>query len=481
MNKKTRTVVNYIKTIQEIVERSKISKQTVLNIPNLVNACCAETLEKDTTFFKFFKEHSEFKKAEAHVSTSISDFEFVDENLHPPKKVVKTVDLFDKLSIVHPNSIPITSFASRLQQDEKKDNEQNKKQLEKFINLNATLFETDPMLKNMTQHFDDKDWWIDEFYPHLSDEFNKLVDMMNKLSDATNKDTTGYLKKTLINLTDVDDVSVVRQVTYSFLSSKMRHVLGKIVNKQKVSEEMMKDETIKIDPLFMIIASVSANKNYDAVLAQFKQLLTSLTGFDLLYFNSSSTTTNTNDLILQNVFLFAYLITILLKTLLFMTLSTNSKIQTFHMLSITSLTMDATIKDKENLKLTCDIVNLLLTNLANYLKSTIADPNDLKLSYEKLREMRKEDEIAKYKVDDDERELQMQLKKMGHTNWVNILNPDEDFEMSEEQKTVLNPTPKNYDEYDMEQVEVYNSYKGENDDGDDDNDEDYVSYEAYNN
>jgi hypothetical protein len=164
-----------------------------------------------------------------------------------------------------------------------------------------------------------------------------------------------------------------------------------------------------------------------------------------------------------------------------MTLSTNNKIQTFHMLSITSLTVDATIKDKENLKLTCDIVNLLLTNLANYLKNTIADPSELKLSYEKLREMRKEDEIAKYKVDDDERELQMQLKKMGHSNWVDILNPDEDFEMSEEQQTVLNPTQKTYDEYDMEQAEVYNSYKGENADGDDDNDDDYVSYEAYDN
>jgi len=479
MNKKTRTVVTYIKTIQEIVERSKISKQTVLNIPNLVNACCAETLEKDTTFFKFFKEYTEFKKAETQVVASMPDIGFVDENLHPPKKVVKTLDIFNTLSIVHPNSIPLTIFASRTTEDEK-DTHQNKKQLEKFISVNDTLFETDHMLKDMTKQFDDKDWWIDVFYPHLSDEFNKLVDMMTKLSDATSKDTTDYLKKVLINLTDVEDVSVVRQVTYSFLSSKMRHLLGKIVNKQKISEEMMKDETIKTDPLYMIIASVSANKNYDAVLAQFKQLLTTLNGFDLLYFNNSTAIHN-NDLILQNVFLFAYLVTILFKSLLFMTLSTNNKIQTFHMLSITSLTVDATIKDKENLKLTCDIVNLLLTNLANYLRNTIADPSELKLSYEKLREMRKEDEIAKYKVDDDERELQMQLKKMGHSNWVDILNPDEDFEMSEEQQTVLNPTQKIYDEYDMEQAEVYNSYKGENADGDDDNDEDYVSYEAYDN
>jgi hypothetical protein len=485
MNKKTKVVVNYIKTIQEIVERSKISKQTVLNVPNLVNACCTETLEKDTTFYKFFKDYNEFIKADTQVTTSIKVGEFVDENLHPPKKQTNIVNLFTKLSIVHPTSLPIQTNVGLISKTEghKHEAQQNKKQLEKFITVNEGLFEMDPMLKDMTTQFTDTDWWIDVFYPHLSDEFNKLVDMLNKLSDATNKDTTEYLKKTLINLTDVHDVSVVRQVTHAFLSSKMRHVLGKIVNKQKLSEEMMNDETFKTNPLYMIIASVSANKNYDAVLAQFKQMLTTLTGFDLVYFSdtSSQTTKSKGDIVLQNVFLYAYLVTQLLKSFLFMTLSTNTKIQTFHMLSLTSLTVDATIRDKENLKLTCDIVNLLLSNLASNLRNTIADPSELKLSYEKLREMRKEDEIAKYKVDDEERELQMQLKKMGHSNWVNILNPDEDFEMSEEQQIALNPTQKTYDEYDMEQVEVFNSYNGENDEGDNDNDEDYVSYEAYNN
>lgn len=466
MKKETKYVVSYIKIIQEIVERSKIAKQTLLNIPNLVNACCTEQLEKSTTFYNYFNEYNEFNQAQSRLKGILKDEGYIDENLHPNKKEVQMIDIFNKYKVKHNQFVPI------VKKDVKEITRDIKQQLDTFIKDNSPLYDDDVLLQHMIKHFEDKDWWIDTFYPSLSEEFNQLVNILHKLSDGTNKETLEYIKNTLINLANIEDVSIVRQVAYTFISSKMRQILGKIVNKQKLTEDMMKDEAIKSNPLFMIIASVSANKNYDAVLVQYKQLLVMMKHFESTYF-----TTIDNDIILQNVFLLAYLIVTFLKTLLFMTLSIHTKMQMFYQVSMTSLTIDATTRDKENLKLSCDIVNYLLHALSTQLKNTIADPSELKLSYEKLRELRKEEEISKYKVDDEERELQIQLKKMGHANWVNILDVSEDYEMSEEQKIALNPTVKVYDEYDMEQADIFHGYK---EDGEiSEPDEDFISYEAY--
>jgi hypothetical protein len=471
MAKKTKYLINYLKTIQDIVERSKIIKQTILNIPNLVNACCTETLEKDTDFFKFFSDYTEFKRATTQIQNVIETNIFVDENLHPPKKIVEIVDIFAKYNVSH------AKYQGIEMKDDKKDEsmKDDSNKLSKFIESNMILFGDDVLLQEMQQNIASKDWWIDIFYPKFSEDFNTFADVMLKLSDKTDKNSLDYIKRILINMADVEDISMVRQTAYNFVTSKFRQIMGKIVNKQKLTEEMTKDETIKDNPIYAIIASVTNNKNYDATLAQFKQLMKSLNNFELLFFESTD-----NEKVLQNVFLLSYIILSLMKTLLFMTLVTNNKIQNFNMVSVTNLTIDATVKDKDNLKLTSDIVNYLLNALTVFLKNNIADPSQLKLSVEKLRELRKEEEIAKYKVDDDERELQMQLKKMGHSNWVDIFSPEEDFEMSEEQKMALNPMNVVKDEFEAEKDEVYQYYKGENDDADD-NEDDFVSYEAYDN
>jgi hypothetical protein len=54
MSKSSRTVIKFLKSIQDLVASSKISKQNGLNIPNYSNACCNEKLVKDTDFFNFF-------------------------------------------------------------------------------------------------------------------------------------------------------------------------------------------------------------------------------------------------------------------------------------------------------------------------------------------------------------------------------------------------------------------------------------------
>jgi regulator of replication initiation timing len=132
---------------------------------------------------------------------------------------------------------------------------------------------------------------------------------------------------------------------------------------------------------------------------------------------------------------------------------------------------------KDNIKLSCDIVSILVSSLKKQLENTIIDNDALKMSVEALREKRKQELIDAYKVDDEERELQKQLKKLGLDNWADILTGEDDI-VSEDVKQSNNVQSVVKDEYEEEKDYVYATYQGENAD-DDEVEEDYVSYESY--
>jgi hypothetical protein len=99
------------------------------------------------------------------------------------------------------------------------------------------------------------------------------------------------------------------------------------------------------------------------------------------------------------------------------------------------------------------------------------------MSVEALREKRKQELIDSYKVDDEERELQKQLKKLGLNSWADILTGEDDI-VSEDVQASNNVKSVVKDEYEEEKDYVYSTYKGENAD-DNEADEDYISYESY--
>jgi hypothetical protein len=150
----------------------------------------------------------------------------------------------------------------------------------------------------------------------------------------------------------------------------------------------------------------------------------------------------------------------------------------FFMKSIEGVSFDTDIKTKDNFNITTSIINLCCEKLAVQLENNIFDLEYLKMAVERLREQRKEELIAAYRVDDEERMLQNMLKKMGLDNWAEVFTNEDGAEVSEEVQSANNPQPVIKDEYEEEKDYVYASYQGENYD-DEENEEDYVSYEAY--
>ena len=459
MIKKDRAVVKFLKTIQDIVSSSKIAKQNGLNIPNLSNACCNEKLLKDVDFFTFFSNQPEFKSICKTVDAMKQVF-FKDENMHPPYKYEEITDLFSKYSINH------TNFVSMEMKSIEDIEVSFDKQITKFMESND-VYKNNKLLIELSKNFKNKDWWNDIFYPTVQDEIQTFEETVKKVSDKLNKEEFDYVKDVIVNVNTSFEPSTVRHTLYMFLSSKFRMILGKILNKQKLTEKMLTEELIKENPIYGIIASITNNKNYDNVVPKLKNVIKLVDNVSNLYIETTD-----EDMIVKNISILSFITFIILKELLINTLSNKTD-------NIIEIIKSVSPIEKDNIKITCDIVGLLVSSLKTQLQNTIVDNDLLKMSVEALREKRKQELIDSYKVDEEERELQKQLKKLGLQNWADILTGEDDI-VSEDVIASTKLTSVVKDEYEEEKDYVYSTYKGENAD-DDELDEDYVSYESYDN
>lgn len=471
MSKRNKTILRFMKSIQDVVSNSKILKQNGLNIPNLFNACCSETLLRDVDFYKFFDTYPEYKLAKNSL-LQVQREVFVDENLHPPLKPVHTTSLFNKLKISQTNPVSI-SPGKKFDLDVG-GTQTHQDALKKFLEQNPKTFGSSPVLIEMGKHFNSHDWWVDVFYPALGDEIETFESLLTRITDKVDMNVFQYLKDVIINVSTEIDVSTIRQTLYNFLATKLRLLMGKVMNKQHVDIEAAGEEAVRTNPLYAIIVSVSNNKNYDPIISQLKDLILSVQGLDNLYI-----ATDDGDMIVKNISILAYVAFTLFKFMLFATMNTRDFTKT----SIIDLTKTTDIKIKDNLRLTCDIIAYCMSALQSALQNTIVDQNKLKQTVEALREQRKQELIAAYRVDDEERELQKRLKKMGLESWADILTGEDDL-ISEEQQATEQTKAFTKDAFEEEKDHVYQAYKGENDDegvNEDDDEDQFVSYEAYDN
>jgi len=467
MSKHNKTVIRYMRSIQNSIAASKIAKFSSLNIPSMVNTCCVETLTKDLNFFNFLDQtSSEFKTAQTSLA-QLQTPKFIDENLHPPLKTKQTVDIFSKLVIKH-NVGHIQPLSMDHGPHEDQDNFSN------FINKNPHVIGDGDILKQLEKHYASDSWWFDVLYPKLGDDFNSLIDTMMRLVDSNTVDKDGIelVKEAIINVSGGYNVSSVRQVLYSFLSSRIKQLIGKIVNKQKLDETQLSEESIRSNPLYGLIATLSNTNKYDKLLANVRNIVTNIKGLESLFIKSDK-----EDVVVKNISILAYVTIAIFRSILFSTTSGNT---------FSDIVYSSTVEQKDQLHVCCDIINFSFKALATQLQNTLVDVTFLNSEVERLREQRKQELMAAYKVDEEERQLQMVLKKIGVKNWTDILNNEDNDMKSEEQRSAENPPmPVKKDEYEIEKDHVYATYKGENDDGDQYNDQDdedqFVSVESYDN
>lgn len=466
-NPTNKKVLNFIKSIQEIIASSKVAKQNILNIPNLFNACCAESLRKDIAFFDFFETHSSYKTAKSKVK-DLPVQEFNDDNLHPPTKSRDVKDIFGKLPIKQGSDAVIAVEAKKVMKYVNVNVAPKEKFAELLESSKGITFIERNIFEDALNNFEKQTWWDDILFPHLIAAFSKLEQTLSILSDKSSLDVLSYIKDTIVNIgTLTSDFVTIRNTLHSFTLFKVKNIIGQVVNTKKMAKEISDEDAFRSDPLFSIVASVSNNKNFAHVLPKMKALIPQLNKIEGLYFEESN-----DDIVVKNTLLLSYAFISFLNNMLKITFDKDVK----------AALQEQEVVLQDNLKLTATIANYILTSLSHYMQNTIVDASKLKKTYEELREKRKQELIAAYKVDDEERQLQIALKNMGLTNWADILTGDEN-EVTEPILEDAAQMPK-IDEYDAAKNEMYQSFIGEHDDmyGEGDDDEDVmVSYEAYDN
>lgn len=459
-NQKTKKVLSYLKVIQQTVANSKIAKQSVLNIPNLFNACCAEVLKRDTDFFDYFNTSNEYRVAKSKLHDLPSQG-FHDINLHPNVKNKVVIDLFSKYNIQQKQDVvailPMASKGDDILPD-------IRGKINQFISVNQDVTLVD-VLADCVTNYNKTNWWEDRFYPmlHLKwDELTRLISV--NIPDKTDSNIIEYIKSVIVDVGSVvEDLKTTRNVLSNFMGSKVRSILGSIINVKKLSKEVNDEMSLRNDPLYSIIVSVSNNKHYQHVLQELKSPVLMSQNIHQLYFH-----TDDEEDTVKNISLLAYIFVTTMLSILQRSHSTHEKI----------MHTEQNVVTQDNVKISCMIVYYILNRLAASFANTLVEPSKLKKAVEELRERRKQELIASYKVDDEERQLQITLKNMGLESWADILTGND----TEQNEPSVEATYNQKDEYDMAKDEIYQTFKGEHNDayGEDEDDEDVmVSYEAY--
>lgn len=464
---KYRGILKYMKSIHEAIQKSRILKQNIVHVPNLFNSCCTETLTKDLDFFTYFESSPLFQGAKKQVSGMKKEV-FDEQNMYPPMKIKGYIDIFSRKLIQHTKTQEVhLKDTTEMEQSIS----MYKEQVYRFITETPDLFSTNvpDTLLQLVENFDVDNWWYDVFYPRLNKEYDILAEFLTKIYMNTSEINLAYIKDKLILISDTDNAKTIRNTIHMFLKSKLKTLVGSIVNKKTTNDVEFNVDTLKTNPVFAIIASVAANSNYSSISKELQNLLTAFVNIDYLYFD-----TNDQNLILKNISVLAYMLILFFNQMLQVTTGDTE----YFSKSVEAISFDKDIKTKDNFNITSSIINLCLEKLAVQLENNTVDVDSLKMAVERLREQRKEELIAAFRVDDEERMLQNVLKKMGLDNWADVFSNEDNSEVSEEVQATMNPKPIVKDEYEEEKDYIYASYQGENYDNEE-NEEDYVSYEAY--
>jgi hypothetical protein len=113
--------------------------------------------------------------------------------------------------------------------------------------------------------------------------------------------------------------------------------------------------------------------------------------------------------------------------------------------------------------LSLTIVNHIFKSLHEYLTHNVVEVDVVLKKVEQLREQKKQAMMSAYLVDDQERQLQIQLRNIGLETWSTVFDRLKNVDIN----TLANQKEEN-ENYNMA------DYRGENDDGDNDEDNDFA-------
>jgi hypothetical protein len=389
----TKRALSIIKNMNEKIKSSKILAFNIFNSPLLLNSCCLEHLNDNFNYYNYFEEvlksaNKNNKKPNKQFSQS-----FVLKQL----EFVQPVDILSLLDMPIPSSMNISV------QDKTRD-------------VSTTVFENHGFLKDLIPNLHDDEWWNNDFYPSLYSIFSNLKDYLKKMDDTFSKEDISCIENKIIKMADVNNITDTLNVLHDFVKTYIPLTVNKLIDEYKVKDNK-KSTSPQVEMFLNILQSASTNNDFRNLKPLYKQVLKE-------YKNhiDSLSLPNTGNKNIKKLSILSYVLIDFFSNICLAPINNKLGETTINITSQMSLFNFSQYKHstKSCLQLSANIVTYLISILCTKLQRNDNNIESLKSEIEILREKRKQDLMNAYKSDDEERALQMQLKKIGLTDWTEV-------------------------------------------------------------
>jgi hypothetical protein len=356
-------VIEYMRVINNIINKSKIMRYNIVNMPLIANTCCIELLIKNINFYKYLENQ--------------------DSAFHNIQQKANSVKYYQKETISY--------FAKTGKYFEKEEFTAKKIEFEyptstiKIEEKELTLPEVDI---NAEQVHEDT-------LKHFAFISSKLV----------KNDKIKYVEKMIIHIENISNINNLRNIYIGYLRGYFRTVLSKFANlyifKKNVKINMS-------DPFTMILTSLY---DYETIKPILQRIANELEDFIKdIKFDSRSQDIRHD---VTNIMIYSSLMCKFFLKMLWISTGVK-KIPIGKESDILELSSALDLnKSKDITNKVVEIMQLLLENLADNITTNYFDITDLRKEVEILREKRKQEIMSKYSADDEERNQQKILKNMG--------------------------------------------------------------------
>lgn len=436
----------FVSELQELIKDKPHLKSSVFSTPAILNACCMEPLTPALNYYDMFSSLENIARkvpraSMTHTQSVIPPLRSLAQGFVPPSEELA----FSKVQEVQ--HIANKPYPSDLLA-----------KLDAFASANP-LWQEDAILRS--KKGDDADFWNDVVFANTMQWLEGTQTFVETVLDHADRNIFLQFKNMLVFMQDMNHLDNVRNTLYRYMTTHVPRILGKIVNGFSLSETQIQEQDKDLE--VQLLVSFLRNKNIP------KQFL------DVLRIQGWNQVDHMwlHDQVVQNVSLLSYLFCKFMYMMLACFVRVPVSVEGISALDPSALLQSIMQPDEGyriQVHLICSLVYYFYQDLVQQLQRNDINVTAVKKGMERLREQRKQDMMQRYAVDDEERELQMALKKLGVQTWYDVGGQGSG---QEEGTTPSLPTQSDVDimKHANQQEENTNyqtkEYQGENPDQDD--------------
>jgi hypothetical protein len=444
-------MAKYMYDLNSAVRTSTSLKVSATKMPLLMNACCLQQLSPSADYYNNVNTKTPTNYKYTEKPKNIFYFPSIKYKKH-------TVVNQSEIKFQNPKIIYSIHDAKRDVASAPDHQSINQNKIKQFIESNI-VYQNDKAIKILIDSFDNNDVWNDGIFMKASQYFTAVTDFIKKQGIQSYDGTKIAIFKNII--TNITNDSSIGYSMKKFMSNDLIKLSGKICNGVLVSGE---DEENVDDTEKNLRVSFLRNKDVNIGIIN-KLHINALNNVNKLHFTSD----NIKTVLLLNYIFSKYLYNVFINIV-----KSNSELIVYEdILSSSQVTHNTPVTT-----LVCEYILFLIYGMLDCINVNDENVNNIRKQVEELREKKKQDLISKYNIDDEERQLQMMLRKIGVDTWYDVGSSENmDQYVSEENNNAID-IMKNANQ--KEENENYNmkGYQGENGDADE-VDEDFASMSMF--